>query len=78
MRIIMCLLFSILVHPCDKPNKGGCSQLCNKRKEWHVCSCKAGFLLAEDKKTCKKGMTDTHWHVNICITHHYNMVGRRG
>ena len=44
-----------LVHPCDKANKGGCSQLCNKRKEWHVCSCNAGFLLREDKRTCIKG-----------------------
>ena len=36
-------------------NKGGCSQICNKRKEWHVCSCKVGFMLGKDKKTCNKG-----------------------
>ena len=45
----------ILVHPCDKPNKGGCGQICNKRKEWHVCSCKTGFVLGRDNKTCNKG-----------------------
>ena len=47
--------FSILVHPCDKANNGGCSQLCKKRKEWHVCSCKAGFVLVKDNRTCKRG-----------------------
>ncbi len=47
--------FTNLVHPCDKANKGGCSQICNKRKEFHVCSCKAGFVLGKDKKSCNKG-----------------------
>ncbi len=44
-----------LVHPCDEANKGGCSQICNKRKEKHECSCEPGFVLAENNATCKKG-----------------------
>ena len=47
--------FPISVHPCDKKSKGGCSQICNKRKDLHVCSCEAGFVLAKDKMTCDKG-----------------------
>ena len=43
------------MHPCDKPKKGGCTQTCNKRKKWYACSCEAGYLLEDDKKTCKKG-----------------------
>lgn len=45
-----------LVHPCDEANNGGCGQVCNKRKEKHECSCEAGFVLQQDKTTCKKGM----------------------
>ena len=48
-------IFQFLVHPCDKANNGGCSQICNKRMEKHECSCEAGFVLKEDKMTCKKG-----------------------
>ena len=44
-----------LVHPCDEGNNGGCSQICNKRKEKHECSCEPGFVLGEDKSICKKG-----------------------
>lgn len=47
--------FPISVHPCDKKGNGGCSQICNKRKDLHVCSCKGGFVLAKDKMTCNKG-----------------------
>ena len=47
--------FPILVHACDEAKKGGCSQICNKRKENHECSCESGFVLEEDKMTCKKG-----------------------
>ncbi len=53
--IHMIFHFIFLVHPCDKVNKGGCSQICNKRKDLHVCSCKAGFVLAKDKTTCNIG-----------------------
>ncbi len=48
-------VYEIKIHPCDKENNGGCNQVCNKREEWHVCSCKAGFVLGKDKRTCKKG-----------------------
>jgi len=48
-------IFLILVHPCDKADNGGCSQICNKKNETHACSCEAGFLLKRDKMTCKKG-----------------------
>lgn len=48
--------FYYLVHPCDEANNGGCGQVCNKKNEKHECSCEAGFVLKEDKKTCKKGI----------------------
>ena len=47
--------FQYLVHPCDEANNGGCSQICNKRKENRECSCEIGFTLGEDKTSCKKG-----------------------
>lgn len=51
--------FCHLVHPCDEANNGGCGQICNKRNEKHECSCESGFVLLEDKTTCKKGMPIT-------------------
>lgn len=54
--LIYILLFTIyLVHPCDEEKNGGCSQICNKRNEKHECSCEVGFILKEDKRSCKKG-----------------------
>ena len=47
--------FRSLVHPCDEASNGGCNQICNKVKDNHKCSCQAGFVLEEDKMTCKKG-----------------------
>ena len=44
-----------LVHPCDKANKGGCSQICYKMNETYECSCEPGFILRKDKATCQKG-----------------------
>ncbi len=49
------ILLYNLVHPCDKATKGGCSQICNKRNEWYICSCKVGFVLRKDNMTCNKG-----------------------
>jgi len=46
---------TLLVHPCDKSDNGGCNHICNKRKEWKECSCEPGFALSKDKMTCKKG-----------------------
>ena len=52
----MCqIVFS--VHPCDKENKGGCDQTCNKEDEKAVCSCAAPeFKLGEDGKSCLPGI----------------------
>ena len=47
--------FQFLVHSCDEASKGGCSQICNKRKEKHECSCQPGFALEKDNMTCKQG-----------------------
>lgn len=52
---MLIFLSTLLVHPCDKSDNGGCNQICNKRKEWHECSCETGFALGKDKMTCKKG-----------------------
>ena len=41
------------VHPCDKPNKGGCQHICNKDGKKTVCSCKKGFTLEEDGESCE-------------------------
>ena len=48
-------IFLNLVHTCDEASNGGCSQICNKRKESHECSCEVGFVFGEDKRICKKG-----------------------
>ena len=47
---------SILVHPCDTANNGGCSQLCYKKMGNYKCACKSGFTLGEDGKSCNKGL----------------------
>ena len=44
----------ILVHPCDKENKGGCSQICNKKGDEALCACDEGFELDTDGQTCNK------------------------
>lgn len=58
-RVFMVLIIHFqfpIVHPCDKADKGGCNQVCIKRKAWHVCSCKSGFMLGNDKRICNKGL----------------------
>ena len=47
--------FHFLVHPCDKPSKGGCDHTCTKEGEKAVCSCNNGFKLADDGQTCLLG-----------------------
>ena len=44
------------VHPCDKPNKGGCEQICDKDGEKAVCSCVSpyDYTLSANGKTCDK------------------------
>ena len=43
------------MHPCDKPDKGGCQHTCKKSGVEAVCECNTGFKLKTDKKTCDKG-----------------------
>ena len=45
---------SISVHPCDKEEKGGCSQHCEKKGDEAVCGCEEGYALEEDEKTCEE------------------------
>ena len=47
--------YSVLVHPCDTASNGGCSQICNKRKNTYECACDDGFIIGGDKRTCNKG-----------------------
>lgn len=47
-------LIFLLVHPCDKPARGGCEEFCNKDGENVVCTCGLGFVLARDGKSCDK------------------------
>ena len=49
-------LLLLLVHPCDKKNKGGCEQICNKKGDGVICSCENGYKLFDDKKSCVKSM----------------------
>ena len=45
----------ILVHPCDKADKGGCEQTCEKKgEEEYICSCPVGYKLNDDGKKCDK------------------------
>ena len=50
------LIYPYLVHPCDTPSNGGCSQICEKGKDKYGCACEDGFVLGNDTKTCIKGM----------------------
>ena len=49
----------ILVHPCDRDNKGGCEQVCEKDGAKAKCGCKEGFEITDDGITCKKGKFNT-------------------
>ena len=43
------------MHPCDQPDKGGCSDFCEKDGNNANCNCsKNGFKLDSDGKTCCK------------------------
>ena len=43
-----------LVHPCDKEDNGGCSQICKKNGTTQVCACQPDFKLSTDGKMCNK------------------------
>ena len=48
----------ISVHPCDKADKGGCDQTCEKKgEEERICSCGVGFKLNADGQKCDKSMS---------------------
>ena len=41
------------VHPCDKPDNGGCSDKCAKDGEDTKCGCNDGREMTDNGKTCK-------------------------
>ena len=43
-----------LVHPCDKEEKGGCSDICERKGDEAVCKCEENFKLTDDGKTCEE------------------------
>ena len=43
---------TVRVHPCDKENRGGCTQTCTKSGEKAECACNEGYFLENDGKTC--------------------------
>lgn len=51
-KVRLYILTLLVVHPCDKKNIGGCEHICNKKGSDVACTCKAGFKLADDKKSC--------------------------
>ena len=51
-------IYTILAHPCDKPTKGGCDQVCKKDGDKSSCSCNEGYRLEEDGKSCEKSKFD--------------------
>ena len=60
MLAILIYLLSVLVHPCDRKDNGGCSHKCvttEAEEEEEVvgykCVCPKGFVLEEDMKTCE-------------------------
>ena len=40
------------VHPCDRKDNGGCTDICMKDGEKVKCECEKGFKLLPDKATC--------------------------
>ena len=42
------------VHPCDKPDNGGCNQNCTKEGDKAKCVCKEGYKLEDDGKICTR------------------------
>ena len=57
-NVIRCeinVVISVLVHPCDKADKAGCEQNCEKKGgEDFVCTCQKEFKLNADGKKCDK------------------------
>lgn len=49
------MFYSILVHECDLPHNGHCSQSCVKKGEYFTCACNERYILSKDGKTCVEG-----------------------
>ena len=49
---IIFLYFIFSVHPCDKPDKAGCQQICKKVGEEPQCACEEGYKLVGEE--CEK------------------------
>ena len=72
----MSLVFSVyaytplyLVHPCDKADKGGCEETCEKKgEEEFICSCPVGYKLNDDGKKCDKSK------FSLFFFHFYHIV----
>ena len=47
-------IYVLLVHPCDKEDKGECEETCEKKGETFICSCPPGSKLNADGKKCDK------------------------
>ena len=71
------IMFLISVHPCDRRNKGGCSQICNRKDDrLYTCSCKPGFEIAKNKMTCNKGRMGIYIVCNIFMHKRANIYHR--
>lgn len=51
-------LYVAVRDPCEEMN-GGCAQLCVSADGHVQCSCRSGFTLAEDGKSCEGEEADT-------------------
>ena len=45
-------ILALDIDECINEN-GGCSQICVNKPGSYSCECKSGYVLSEDKKTCK-------------------------
>ena len=55
LNLYFCNETLFIVHPCDQPNKSGCSDSCVKDGDNAKCNCsKNGFKLDSNGKTCCK------------------------
>lgn len=56
-------MICVLEHTCDVDN-GGCNQLCrDSPRHGAVCSCRGGFEMADDLKTCYGMCIAVHTHI---------------
>ena len=66
-KVIRCemnVVIFVLVHPCDKADKAGCEQNCEKKgEEDFVCTCSKEFKLNADGKKCDKSKLSPMWQI---------------